>query len=142
DMHCSGNFRRVRLPLIPRQRSAIRYGTTCQALNSGPPLKRVAQLAPRHLLEFIQLVRLEVHPRQEFFAGLRRACLRCSPERRAALRDGAMEQTFRSGHGHQRTDFATAAGLSEDRDIAWIAAKGSDVLLDPGEGRNDVLHSL
>ena len=52
-----------------------------------------------------------------------------------------MEQTLGRGHGHQHTDFPSAAGFAEDGHAAGIAAEGLDIVPHPAQGQDDVLHS-
>src|SRR5690349_14978146 len=51
-----------------------------------------------------------------------------------ALGNGAPEQPLGRGHGEQRADTHRSRRLAEDRDIARITAKGSDILAHPVEG--------
>ena len=62
-------------------------------------------------------------------------------QRRAALDDGAMEQPLRRRHRQQRRDLPAAAGLTEDRHRARIAAELRDVVAHPVERCDDVEHA-
>ena len=53
---------------------------------------------------------------------------------RAALEDGAPEQSLGAGHGQQRGNAHRASRLAEHRDVAGIAAESSDVVAHPGQG--------
>src|SRR4051794_35885401 len=55
---------------------------------------------------------------------------------RPTLGDCAVKQPLGTGHGKQRADAHSTSRLTEDGDVPWIAAEGSDVLLHPLEGRN------
>ena len=52
-----------------------------------------------------------------------------------------MEEPLRGRHREQRSHFAAAAGLAEDRDGVGIAAELGDVLANPFESVQDVEHA-
>ena len=51
-----------------------------------------------------------------------------------------MEQPLRRRHAEQRAHLAGPARLTEDRDVPRIAAETRDVVADPFESGDDVLH--
>src|SRR5579863_4120281 len=65
---------------------------------------------------------------------VRRSC----PNERAALDDGTMEEAFGLRHCKQNTDFTSAAGFAEDRNVVWIPPKLRDVLAHPLQCRDQV----
>ena len=56
----------------------------------------------------------------------------------AALDDRLVEESFGPRHCQQRAHLSAAAGLTEDRDIARIAAKAPGVLAHPLERRDQI----
>ncbi len=51
----------------------------------------------------------------------------------AALRDGAVEEPARAGHGEQASDAVATRRLAEDRDVGRVATERGDVVADPTE---------
>src|SRR5262249_40030866 len=72
---------------------------------------------------------------------LRRRCRAAGCDLLSALSDDAMEQPVRFGHRHQRRRLGAAAGLSENCDVVWIAAKLSDVVAHPLQREHKVEHA-
>ena len=52
-----------------------------------------------------------------------------------------MEEPLRGRHCEQRRDLTASARLTEDRDVAWVAAELGDVGSDPLERVHDVEHA-
>jgi len=59
----------------------------------------------------------------------------------AALDDGAVKQACRGRHRQQRADLSAAAGFTEDRDVAWIAAEANDIVAHPFQRGDHVQRS-
>ena len=55
----------------------------------------------------------------------------------AALRRHLVEEALRVRHVQHADDFAAAAGLAEDHDVARIAAEALDVLVHPLQRRHE-----
>ena len=69
-------------------------------------------------------------------AALRRGLARRERERRAALRDRAVEQAVRRGRDEQRAHRVRAGRLAEDRHVVRVAAEALDVGLHPAQRRD------
>jgi len=100
----------------------------------------VQQLLPRHVLQFVELIRFDPELGQHGFGGFIRGLNGYTAQRRPAFNHRAVEQPLRGGHGQQRAYFGTAAGLAEDGDIVRIAAEPGNVIAHPFERLDDVQH--
>jgi hypothetical protein len=86
-------------------------------------LLRYAQAFYEDSMELVELVFGQVQLGQE---RRREACgifRQQRSQKRAALDDGLVEEAFGGGHRHQRADLASASGLSENGDVAGVAAE-------------------
>ena len=99
---------------------------------------RLEQARHRHALKLPHLPRLQSQFAKQEIRVTHRIFVRRQTQHRPALDNGAMKQPFRAGHRHQRRDFSTASGLTEDGDEIGIAAEAGDIVAHPLERGDDV----
>ena len=105
------------------------------------PLRRLAcrnQGHRRNACEFVELPRADIERLQNRLRQALGVARVADVQQRSALDDRLVEETLGGRHGHQGRDFCAPAGLAENRDVAWIAAEGCDVVAHPLERRHQV----
>src|SRR5687768_17225380 len=101
---------------MARDDRAVDDGSIAEARDARLAVERGLDLAPVDLLDAIELVLRNAELREEALGAVARVVRRLTADRRAALRDRAMEQPSRRRHRHDRRRLTAAARLAEDRD--------------------------
>ncbi len=101
-------------------------------------IARLQQLIHRRGLQLVHLTGFEIQARKEALRVLARSIARDALDGGATLHNRPPEQSVRGGHGHQRADLAPTTGLTKNRDVARVGAKGRNVVPHPLQRRNDV----
>ena len=124
--------------LVVRDHLPVERGLP-EFLGRGPQRRRPGrdQRCVRHRLQLVDLIAREIQVlermrrdrllRLDALGWIRRAVRVVT----AALRRDFVEEAFRGLHVHHTDDFAAAARLPEDHDVAGIAAEVLDVVVNP-----------
>jgi hypothetical protein len=106
----------------------------------GDRALRLEQRSGRQVEESLGARRPETDAVEELFGDLLRVGRGHRVVRRARLRDRAVEQPLGDRHGEERANAHAAGRLSEDGDVARIAAEAGDVVAHPLERGDLVEH--